>query len=162
LLPSPSTAAALAWTYDALGRVSVKTQTVGTGTSGVTKSVGYTYTNGDLASLVTPSGQTVAYGYTNGQVTNISVNGNPLLSRVLYEPFGPVSGWTWANNTNEARIYDEDGNLTSLESAEGFTYAYDNAFRITGITDTDNSALTPVLWVRRLGSPHHCHRHGPE
>ena len=132
----------LAWTYDALGRVTGKTQTVGTGASAVTKSVGYTYTNGDLTSLLTPSGQTVTYGYTNGQVTSISVNGNPLLSQVLYEPFGPVSGWTWANNTNEARIYDEDGNLTTLESAEGFTYAYDSAFRITGITDTDNSALS--------------------
>ena len=132
----------LAWTYDALGRVSGKTQTVGTGASAVTKSVGYTYTNGDLTSLVTPSGQTVVYGYTNGQVTSISVNGNPLLSQVLYEPFGPVSGWTWANNTNEARVYDQDGNLITLESAEGFTYAYDNAFRITGITDTDNSALS--------------------
>jgi YD repeat-containing protein len=84
----------LAWTYDALGRVSGKTQTVGTGASAVTKSVGYTYTNGDLTSLLTPSGQTVTYGYTNGQVTSISVNGSPLLSQVLYEPFGPVSGWT--------------------------------------------------------------------
>ena len=53
---------------------------------------------------MTPSGQTVTYGYAKGQVTSISVNSNPLLSQVLYEPFGPVSGWTWANNTNEARI----------------------------------------------------------
>ena len=115
---------------------------MGTGASAITKSVGYTYTNGDLTALVTPSGQTVTYGYTNGQVTSIAVNGNPLLSQVLYQPFGPVSGWTWANNTNEARVYDQDGNLTNLESAEGFTYSYDNAFRITGITDTDNSALS--------------------
>jgi YD repeat-containing protein len=50
--------------------------------------------------------------------------------------------WTWANNTNEARNYDEDGNLTTLESAEGFTYSHDNAFRITSITDTDHSALS--------------------
>jgi YD repeat-containing protein len=89
---------------------------VGTGTSAVTKSVGYTYTNGDLTSLVTPSGQTVTYGYTNGQVTSISVNGNPLLSQVLYEPFGPVSGWTWANNTNEARVYDQECSVSFLSS----------------------------------------------
>jgi RHS repeat-associated protein len=108
----------------------------------VTKSVSYTYTNGDLTSLVTPSGQTVTYGYTNGQVTSIAINGTALLSQVLYEPFGPVSGWTWGNNTNEARVYDQDGNVTSLEAAEGFTYGYDSAFRITGITDTDNAALS--------------------
>jgi YD repeat-containing protein len=132
----------LAWTYDALGRVIGKTQTVGTGSSAMSKSVGYTYTNGDLTSLVTPSGQTVTYGYTNGQVTSIAVNGTALLSQVLYEPFGPVTGWTWGNNTNEARVYDQDGNVTNLEAAEGFTYGYDSAFRITGITDTDNAALS--------------------
>jgi RHS repeat-associated protein len=133
---------ALGWSYDALGRVVGKTQTVGSGASAITKSVSYTYTNGDLTSLVTPSGQTITYGYTNSQVTSIAVNGNALLSQVLYQPFGPVSGWTWANNTNEARVYDQDGNLTNLESAEGFTYTHDSAFRITGITDTDNSALS--------------------
>ncbi len=132
----------LGWSYDALGRVVGKTQTVGAGTSAITKSVSYAYTSGDLTSLVTPSGQTITYGYTNGQVTSIAVNGNALLSQVLYEPFGPVSGWTWANNTNEARVYDEDGHVTNVEAAEAFTYSYDNAFRITGITDTDNSALS--------------------
>jgi RHS repeat-associated protein len=132
----------LGWSYDALGRVVGKTQIVGSGATAITKSVGYTYTNGDLTSLVTPSGQTLTYGYTNGQITSIAVNGNALLSQVLYEPFGPVSGWTWANNSNEARVYDEDGNVTNVEAAEGFTYSYDSAFRITGITDTDNSALS--------------------
>ena len=134
---------ALAWGYDALGRVVSKTQTaIGTGGSPVTKSVSYSYTNGDLTSLVTPSGQTIAYGYANGQITSIAVNGNALLSQVVYEPFGPVAGWTWANNTNEARVYNQDGNVTNLEAAEGFTYGYDNAFRITAITDTDNAALS--------------------
>lgn len=131
----------IAWSYDGLGRVVSKTQTVGAGASAVTKSVSYGY-GGDLTSLVTPSGQTITYGYTNGRITSISINGNLLLSQALYEPFGPVSGWTWANSTNESRVYDEDGNLTNLESAEGFTYAYDSAFRITGITDTDNSSLS--------------------
>jgi RHS repeat-associated protein len=131
----------LAWNYDSVGRVIGKTQTVGSGTSAITRSISYSYTNGDLTSLVTPSGQTVTYGYTNGQVTSIAVNGSSLLSQVLYEPFGPVSGWTWSNNTIEARVYDQDGNITNLEAAEGFTYGYDSAFRVTGITDTDNAAL---------------------
>ena len=61
---------------------------------------------------------------------------------MLYEPFGPVSGWTWSNSTNEARVYDADGNVTNVEAAEGFTYSYDYAFRINGITDTDNGALS--------------------
>jgi YD repeat-containing protein len=41
----------MSWAYDALGRVTGKGQTVGT----VTQSVGYSYTNGDLISLITPS-----------------------------------------------------------------------------------------------------------
>jgi YD repeat-containing protein len=130
----------LAWTYDPVGRVVGKTQTVGSGTTAVTRSVSYTYSNGDLTTLMTPSGQTVTYGYVNGQIASIAINGNALLSQVLYEPFGPIAGWTWANSTNEARVYDEDGNVTNLEAAEGFTYSYDSAFRITGITNTDNAA----------------------
>jgi RHS repeat-associated protein len=110
----------------------------------ITRSISYSYTNGDLTSLVTPSGQTVTYGYTNGQVTSIAVNGSSLLSQVLYEPFGPVSGWTWSNNAIEARVYDQDGNITNLEAAEGFTYGYDSAFRVTGITDADNAALSQI------------------
>jgi RHS repeat-associated protein len=131
----------MGWSYDALGRIIGKTQTVGTGTSAITKSVAYGYTNGNLTSLTTPSGQTVTYGYTNGQITSIAINGGPLLSQVLYQPFGPVSGWTWGNNTIEARVYDQDGNLTNLESGEAYTYSYDSAFRITGMTDADNSGL---------------------
>ena len=72
----------LSWVYDALGRVTSKSQTVGA----VSLSVGYGYTNGNLTSLTTPSGQSVAYGYTNGQVTSVSVNGSTLLSGVTYEP----------------------------------------------------------------------------
>jgi hypothetical protein len=38
--------------------------------------------------------------------TSIAVYGNALLGQLLYQPFGPVSGWTWANNTSGARVYD--------------------------------------------------------
>src|SRR6185503_19009297 len=54
----------LSWAYDAQGRVTGKTQTVGA----VTKSVSYSYTNGNLTSLTTPSGQTISYAYTNGRI----------------------------------------------------------------------------------------------
>jgi YD repeat-containing protein len=79
----------MTWAYDAQGRVTSKSQTVGS----VAKSVGYAYTNGRLTTLTTPSGQSVVYTYTNGQITQISVNGTTLLSSVVYEPFGPVRGW---------------------------------------------------------------------
>ena len=127
----------LSWSYDALGRVTGKTQTVGS----ITKSVGYTYTNGNLTTLTTPSGQTVTYGYNgNHQVTSIAVNGTTVLNSVTYEPLGPVSGWTWGNSTTTTRTYDTDGKISQIASAGTKTYSYDDAFRITGLTDTNPGA----------------------
>ena len=123
----------MSWVYDALGRVTSKAQTVGT----VAKTVGYAYTNGNLTTLATPSGQSVVYGYNaNNQVVSITVNSTTLLSGVTYEPFGPAKGWTWGNGTASSRTFDTDGKVTAVASAGNKTYAFDDAFRITGITDT--------------------------
>lgn len=127
----------LAWTYDAHGRVIGKGQTVGS----VTLSVGYGYQNGNLTSLVTPSGQTITYGYTNGKVTSITLNGSTtILSEVRHEPFGAVAGWTWGNGTLAVRLHDLDGKVESIDSAGAQSYTYDDAFRITAITDLDDPA----------------------
>ncbi len=138
LTSASDSAHSMAWTYDALGRLTGKSQVV----SGVTKSVGYGYANGQLTTMTTPSGQLVTYGYTNNQITSIQVNGTYVLSNVLYEPFGPIRQWSWGNGTQANRTYDSDGNVMQIDSAGLKTYAYDNAFRITGITDTTNSALS--------------------
>jgi RHS repeat-associated protein len=128
---------ALSWTYDALGRVTGKGQTVGS----ITKSVGYAYTNGDLISMVTPSGQTITYGYSNHQITSVAVNGTTIANGVTYFPFGPVSGWNWGNSTAASRTYDTDAKVTQISSAgDTINFGYDNAFRITGIADTGISA----------------------
>ena len=132
----------LAWAYDSLGRVVGKGQTVGA----ITKSVGYAYANGDLVTLVTPSGQTVTYGYTNHQITSVAVNGTTIANGVTYFPFGPVSGWSWGNSTTVSRTYDTDAKITQISTAgDAINFGYDNAFRITGITDTGNSANTWTL-----------------
>ncbi len=130
---------ALSWTYDALGRVTGKGQTVGT----VTTSVGYGYTNGNLTALVTPSGQSIGYSYNaNHEITGITANGTTLLSGVTYEPFAGVSGWTWGNGTLGVRSYDQDGNLVQLNDAGHKTYTYDNASRIAGVADGDDPSLS--------------------
>jgi RHS repeat-associated protein len=127
----------LTWSYDALGRVTSKSQTVGS----ITKSVGYAYTSGNLTTLTTPSGQTVTYGYNaNHQVTSVAVNGTTVLNSVTYEPLGPVSGWTWGNGATTTRSYDTDGKISQIVSAGTRTFSYDNAFRITGVTDTSLGA----------------------
>jgi YD repeat-containing protein len=103
----------MSWTYDALGRVTGKGQTV----ASVTKSVGYACTNNYLVTLTTPSGQTVKYTYTNHRVTSIAVNGTTLLSGVTYDPFGPPTGWTWGNSTTVTRTFDKDGDPTQIVTA---------------------------------------------
>jgi YD repeat-containing protein len=127
----------LSWSYDGLGRVTNKSQTVG----GVIHSVGYGYTNGNLTSLTTASGQTITYGYNaNHQVTSVAVNGTTVLNGVTYEPLGPVNGWTWGNGTSTTRTYDTDGKITQIVSAGTKIYSYDDAFRIIGISDTSPGA----------------------
>lgn len=130
----------LSWAYDGLGRVITKTQTVGT----VILTTGYGYTNGDLTTISTPSGQTITYGYnSNHQITSVSLNGTTvILSSVTYEPFGSVNGWTWGNGTAAIRTFDTDGYISQIASAGTKTYAFDAASRITGITDATNSALS--------------------
>jgi RHS repeat-associated protein len=131
----------LSWAYDALGRVTGKAQVV----ASVTQAVGYAYVNGDLTTLITPSGQTIAYGYSNHRITSISVNGTALLSGVTYDPFGPATGWTWGNNTTVSRSFNQDGNPQQIVTA-GVTdgYTVDSASRITAISD---SGLSSNSWT---------------
>jgi RHS repeat-associated protein len=127
----------LAYTHDALGRLTGKGQTVGA----VTLAVGYGYAQGRLSTLTLPSGQVVTYGYdSNGRITSVAVGGTTVLHSILHEPFGPIAGWTWGNGTLAARTHDADGQVTQVDSAGLKTYSYDDAFRLTGITDAQDPA----------------------
>ena len=127
----------MSWAYDTLGRVTGKAQVV----AGITKSAGYSYTNGDLITLTTPSNQTITYGYTNHRITSIKVGSTTLLSGVNYFPFGSVSGWTWGNASTVSRTYNTDGNVSQIATAgDVFTFGYDNALRISSLSDTLFSA----------------------
>lgn len=128
----------MSWGYDPKGRVISKSQTV----ASVARTVDYGYTNGDLVTVTTPSGQTITYTYSDHLIASIAVNSTTLLSRATYEPFGPVSGWTWGNGTAEVRSYNTDGNPSVMGGPESHAYTYDYAFRITQITNASNSALT--------------------
>jgi RHS repeat-associated protein len=130
----------LSFSYDFAGRVTGKGLTVGS----VNVSVGYGYTNGDRTALVTPSGQSVVYAFNgNHQIASITVNGTTVLSGVTYEPFAGVSGWTWGDGTTTTRTFNGDGLVSQIVTA-GVTlgYSYDNANRITGISDSSNSTLS--------------------
>jgi RHS repeat-associated protein len=124
----------MSFSYDGLGEMTGVSQTV----SGVTRSITYGYTAGNLTTMTTPSGQTITYGYNvDHQVTSITVNGTTVLSNVSYEPFGPVDGWTWGNGATSSRSFSEDGLITGISSpGSQESLGYDNASRISGITST--------------------------
>lgn len=130
----------MSFTYNALSELTGVSQTV----AGLSRSISYGYTNGDLTSIVTPSGQTVTYGYNaNHQVTSVAVNGTTVLSGVSYEPFGPADGWTWGNGSTVSRSFSGDGLITEI-SAPGSqeTLSYDNASRVSGIANTASGSFT--------------------
>jgi RHS repeat-associated protein len=133
----------LAWTYDARGRITGKGQTVG----GTTLAMGYGYNSaGQLGNMQLPSGANVVFGYNaNGQVTSLTLNGATLLSSITYDPFGPITSWTWGNGTSANRAFDTDGKIRQVDNANGAsleTFAYDDAFRITGIAEAADPMLS--------------------
>ena len=136
------TAGTTKWTYEARGRVLTKTQTVG-----YTKTVGYAYnTAGQLATLTTPSGQKIGYSYSNNRIAGITINGIPLITAAITEPFGPLSTWQWGNGLVMLRVYDTDGRLTSWEYRNGTSIlrnnvSWDVAGRVTGNTNPADATL---------------------
>jgi len=126
------------WTYDTKGRVLSKTQV----SNGNTKTISYQYNAaGQLTQITTPSNKVIVYGYSNGKVSSITVGGTTLLNNVVYEPFGPIGGWTWGNGTLAVRTYDLDGRVAQVDSAGLRTYSWDDADRITNIVDGQNASL---------------------
>jgi RHS repeat-associated protein len=125
------------WAYDTHGRVTERSQTI----NGKTHAVGYAYNAaGQLASLSTPSGQTIEYEYTDNHLTAIDVNGASLLHGVTYEPFGPVKSWVWGNGSTTSRSFDQDGRPTTISGAYSTTRLWDEAGRITAILDDADHA----------------------
>jgi len=132
-------AGATTWTYNTQGRVASKTQVV----SGITSKVAFGYdTAGRLKQITYPSGAVVSYGFDGkGQISSINVNGQALLTNILYQPFGPAKGWTWGNGSTYARAFDQDGRVSSYPLSTGLrALTYDAGSRITGITDSQPAA----------------------
>jgi RHS repeat-associated protein len=134
----------LTWTYDANGRVTGKTQAIG----GIAKSVSYAYTGGNLTSMITPSGQTIAYAHDAlGRVSGVTINGATLISNVAYDPFGPITGWTWGNGTLTVRNFDLDGRLDLIDSAGLSTFTFDAAGNLASKLDD-----SPASYALAAGS----------
>jgi RHS repeat-associated protein len=113
----------------------------------------YTYdTIGRLSAITYPSGISTTYGYTSGKLASMSTTFNGTTTSVIsgtkYQPFGPVTDWTYGNGLTKSAAYDMDGRRTSALVKNGTTnvqslaYAYDTSDRITKITNATNTNLT--------------------
>jgi RHS repeat-associated protein/uncharacterized repeat protein (TIGR02543 family) len=136
----------VSYRYDPHGRITQKTQTAG----GAPLAVSHSYNAvGQRAQTVTPGGQTIDYQWSAGRLTALSVNGQPVLGQITYEPDGPVNGWVWGNNQPSERFYDLAGRpaIISLgvdrqtQQLDSRTYGYDAAGRLTDVLDDSNPQL---------------------
>jgi RHS repeat-associated protein len=127
------------FTYNQFGQVLTRTQVTGA----VTLPVTYTYDAfGRLSTLKYPSGKVITYSYdTSGRVTALSTGAGS----IAYFPFGPAKSWTEPNGAIYARTFDKDGRITGIAlggTTNVQTLTYDNASRITKLTETALSAKT--------------------
>lgn len=129
----------MSYAYEIHGRLASETRVIG----GVTYTTAYSYDSaGRLASMTYPGGRQITYTRDGlGRVGGITTTKNnitqTLLNAVVYRPFGPEQAYTFGNNQTYARGFDQDGRIAAY-SQPGQTVAvsYDNASRITAITDT--------------------------
>ncbi|MFK3651113.1 RHS repeat-associated core domain-containing protein [Lysobacter enzymogenes] len=155
----------LKYCYDRFGQVVRKVQIV----AGKSFTLKYAYTiGGHLYTVTYPDGTTVDYVRdTQARIKEIGVRPyggtrTVLLNNAAYEPFGPVTGWTYGNGRALSRTYDLDyrpktifdpaagglslgygyntvGELTELKdgllSASLASYAYDELGRLTKTQD---------------------------
>jgi RHS repeat-associated protein len=143
------------WTYTAQGRIASRTEIdnilpdAPPSSPNGTYVLNYAYNAyGQRTSLQLPSGSTVSYTYNgNNQISGMSVTVNgvvtPILSQVMYEPFGAVKGWTWGNGAPVIRSHNQDGNVSAISSTGlHLSFGYDSAQRLTSVTDLDSSAFS--------------------
>ncbi|MFC4160758.1 RHS repeat-associated core domain-containing protein [Chitinimonas lacunae] len=127
--------------YDSQSRLEAKTQQIGT----LTQTVSYRWTPANqLSGLTTPSGRVIDYVRQNGQIVAVNLDGKPLLTQVVYQPFGGPQGWTWANGLHHTRLYDTNGRLYRVESAGIFAkrLIFDGASNVKQQEDLQDAKRT--------------------
>jgi RHS repeat-associated protein len=131
-----------AYTYNERGDILTETQVIG----GVSSTTSYAYNLADrIMSITYPSGHSITYTRDNaGNITSVALSGissATLANNITYEPFGPVSGFTYGNGLTTTLTYDQDYRLTGIKTSgsnvnvQDLSFAYDNANDITSITD---------------------------
>lgn len=138
----------LKYCYDRFGQVVRKVQIA----AGKSFTLKYAYTiAGHLYTVTYPDSTTVDY-VRDAQARIKEIGVRPyggtrtvLLNNATYEPFGPVTGWTYGNGRALNRTYDQDYRpKTILDSAAGglsLGYGYNTVGELTELKDGLQSAV---------------------
>jgi RHS repeat-associated protein len=144
-------AGALSRIYDERGNVLTESRVRGVGASAVTLVTKYAYDGASrIVSITYPSGTAVAYARDGmGRVTGVTAQplGGPatsVLSKIVYQPFGPPNAMTYGNGVAESRSFDLDYRLTALtgtgsNKVQSLSYGYNAANDVLSITDAVTS-----------------------
>jgi RHS repeat-associated protein len=142
------TATTASFIYTPWGQVATRQDVLGSATD----TTAYSYDGMlRLAGISYPSGISVGYGYSEGDLAAITttVNGTTTYVATLsgYQFLGPPVYQSYGNNLWRTTNYDTDGRITGISTSYGtpiqsLTYGFDTADRITAITDGVDASLT--------------------
>ncbi|MEE8496293.1 MAG: RHS repeat-associated core domain-containing protein [Xanthomonadales bacterium] len=132
------------YTYDARGNLSSESRSIGLHQY-ITS---YAYNAADRLHKITyPSGMVVDYALdAAGRITAVDKTVNTvsetLVSNVRYEPFGPVTSFTYGNGLAYSATFDQDYQLAQLQSGPGLDWllGYDPVGNILTIADQSNGS----------------------
>jgi YD repeat-containing protein len=144
--PGNAVTSVIAYAYDAHGRVTSETRTLGA----IAYVTAYSYDSfGRMSTVTYPSGRTVTYAFDAlgrvSQVTTTKPGESPqiVVQNVSYHPFGGVTGYTFGNGQVYSRSVDQDGRIASYTlGAQSYGIGYDAASRIEFISETGNPPNT--------------------
>lgn len=150
-----------AWVYNDLGGVLRDVRIIG----GRTYRTHYDYDlAGSLSTLRYPSGREVEYQKDNkGRVSLVRTRKSSaeawatLASNIAYEPFGPVSGFTYGNGLTESLTYDLHyqpdviQTLNGANSIRNLDYGFNLNNELETITDNSNAARSQTFGYDDVG-----------
>jgi RHS repeat-associated protein len=123
----------VSFVYDRWGRLAGKAQTH----QGITLSLGYGYnTQGQLTSMVYPSGSTLLQYWSQGQVYAQMWDDQYTMAYASYDALGNPLSFIWPNGNTFNLTWDQDGHLSSTTAPDySQTYTYDAASRLSRQAD---------------------------
>ncbi|CBL45588.1 Rhs family protein [gamma proteobacterium HdN1] len=143
------------WIYNAQGQIIRELRTQ----SGKTYATAYQYDlAANLIQITYPSGRELSYGYDNkGRIhqirsrENSSKSWTTLANNLSYEPFGPLTGFTWGNGLTETLSYDAHYQPASIQTTSGSTdvrslqYGFNLANELDHLTDAKTPARSQLF-----------------